>query len=254
MLNPDDIRAVVFDLDDTLCAYWESSKRALRQSFAELAPEGLTAEELYSSWAETFRPFSKQLKTTPWYATYLLKGEPTRTEQMRQALERHGIIDLLLAEELSKRYHTLRDVYLELFPESLEVLEKVGAHYPLGLITNGPADIQREEIARCGIERYFKAILVEGEMGYGKPDQRVFRLAESKLGCKPHEILMIGNSYSSDIRPAVEAGWQTVWILRPTDLPPSAAHELPEEKPADGPEPDRRVGDLREILPILGLA
>ena len=253
MINSERIQAAVFDLDDTLCAYWEASKKALRQTFAELAPEELKPEELYDSWADTFRMFSKKLKTTPWYARYLKEGEPTRTEQMRQALERLGIVDPLLANKLSKRYHDLRDEFLALFPESLAALDKVGERYPLGMITNGPADIQREEIARCGIGNRFRSILIEGEMGFGKPDQRVFRLAEKELGSPPEGILMIGNSYSSDIRPAIEAGWQTIWIQRPTDLPPSAAHELPEEKPDLGPEPDQKIGDLLEILPLLNL-
>ena len=42
------VRAVYFDLDDTLCAYWEASKFALRRAFEDHGPEGYTADEMSS--------------------------------------------------------------------------------------------------------------------------------------------------------------------------------------------------------------
>ena len=148
-----------------------------------------------------------------------------------------------------------RDGALALFEETPEVLEALHGRYPLGLITNGPADIQRMEIATLGLERFFDHILIEGEMGEGKPRPSVFRHAESLMGVCASEILFVGNSYAHDVAPALEAGWHAIWVRRATDVPPSAGpgSSEPERLPEGGAEPDAVVGNLRDVLPMLGL-
>ncbi len=249
------VKAIYFDLDDTLCGYWDASKFALRKVFAEHAPEGFTAEEMVRNWAGAFREFSPTLKKTGWYEGYLKSGVPTRTEQMRLTLKRINRFDEDLAQLLSERYGYERNQALTLFEDAEEVLTKVKAQFPLGLVTNGPADIQRQEIARLGVEHYFTNIYIEGEMGEGKPNQSVFQRAAAAVGFGPSEILFVGNSYGHDIAPAIEAGWKTAWIRRPSDIPPSAGPEAmkPEEMPDNGKAPDATLNDLRSLLPLLAL-
>ena len=103
------------------------------------------------------------------------------------------------------------------------------------------------------IGHYFDHVLIEGELGVGKPHPTVMRRAEEVVGCRGAEILFVGNSYAHDMIPAVEIGWRTAWIRRPSDVPPSSKSGKPEEKPVDGPEPDLTMSDLRELLPALGL-
>jgi putative hydrolase of the HAD superfamily len=249
------IKAIYFDLDDTLCGYWEASKFGLRRAFEEHGPEGFTSDEMVQHWAAAFREFSPTLKQTGWYAGYLKAGEPTRTEQMRLTLLRMGIVDAERAERLSEAYMRERDQALRLFDDAIEVLDTLRGRYPLGLITNGPADIQRMEIATLGIEKYFDHILIEGELGEGKPKPSVFRRAEELVGCAPNEILFVGNSYAHDVEPAIAAGWHAVWVRRATDVPPSAGpgQSQPESKQEEAPDPDAIIGDLLDLLPMLGI-
>jgi putative hydrolase of the HAD superfamily len=243
------VRGIYFDLDDTLCGYWDASKRAMRQTFAELAPEGVSAEAMLGHWAEVYRTFAKEIKTDKWYPGYLISGEPTRTEQMRLALEAAGRPDEAHARRLGDRYRELRNEYLERFPETTAVLDALVPHYPLGLITNGPADIQREEIATLSLDGYVKHVFIEGEMGEGKPKPGVFARAAAAMGLAPEELLMVGNSYGHDIVPAIVAGWKTAWIRRPSDVPPSARpNAKPEERPSDGPIPTVEISDLRQLF------
>jgi putative hydrolase of the HAD superfamily len=206
-------------------------------------------------WAVAFRKFIKEVTHPDWYSQYLKNGEITRTEAMRRALAEAGVVDEERAVRLSQTYMQERDQRLRLFDDTLEVLDLLKAKYPLGLITNGPADVQRQEVKTLKIEGYFKTILIEGEMGEGKPKLSVFRRAESNIGSNAAETLFVGNSYSHDIRPAIEAGWRTAWIRRPTDVPPSAGPggSAVELKPADAPEPDATIGNLRELVPMFGL-
>lgn len=243
---------IFFDLDDTLCGYWDASKAALREAFEAHGPEGFSTDEHVQHWAAAFREFSPTLKQTGWYEGYLLKGEPTRTEQMRLTLKRMGIEDEELAMELSEAYAAARNSNLALFTDALNVLETLKPLYPMGLITNGPADIQRQEIATLGIERYFDNVYIEGEMGRGKPLPEVFEQIASEVGRQPHEILMVGNSYAHDVKPALRAGWFAIWVRRDSDVPPSYGNTAkPEERPADDPVPHATIGNLSELLELL---
>lgn len=244
------VRAIYFDLDDTLCGYWDASKTGLRQAFAEHGPEGFTPEEMVVHWATAFRSFAPNLKQTGWYETYLKTAEPTRTEQMRRTLEEAGLIDEERATLLSEAYMRSRDANLRLFSDAIETLDRLGAKYPLGLITNGPADLQRQEIATLGIEHYFQNIFIEGEMGEGKPKRAVFERAERAVGCEPHELLMVGNSFAHDITPALEYGWHAIWVRRASDVPPSAT--TPEDMPEGAAPPDAVIQHLTELLSLLG--
>jgi putative hydrolase of the HAD superfamily len=249
------IRAVFFDLDDTLCGYWEASKRALRETFEHHRPGGCDAETLLREWAAAFRVFLPEVKRAPWYEAYLVSGEPTRTELMRRTLERLAIHDPTMATELSSTYSKLRNSYLELFPEAIEVIEALKGRYSMGLITNGPADTQRMEIDALDIAGHFEHIFIEGVLGFGKPDRRVFETAEQAVGASGREILFVGNSYPHDIYPAIGAGWRTAWIRRPTDAPPSTSgsKSVASQEPPDGPEPDLEIASLSELLPYLGI-
>lgn len=245
------VEAIYFDLDDTLCAYWDASKAALREAFERHGPPGHSVEEMFGHWAHTFRRFSPTVKDSDWYKTYLKFGEPTRIEQMRQTLAEVGVVDPERAKALSDAYAQARDRNLALFPDALECLEWLFRKYPLGLITNGPADIQRQEIVTLGIERFFRHILIEGELGEGKPSPAVFLRAERLVDKRPEQILFVGNSYRHDIQPAIEAGWKTAWIRRASDVPPSANGNEPEGLPEGAPEPDVTIHALAELLPML---
>ncbi len=246
------VRRIFFDLDDTLCGYWSASKAGLRRAFEDHAPEGYSPEEMVEHWAAAFREFSPTLKQTGWYETYLKRGEPTRTEQMRLTLERVGVDSTEHAERLSEAYAVHRDAHLQLFDDAISVLDALSEKYPIGLITNGPADIQRQEIATLGIGHYFDRFYIEGEQGRGKPLAPLFADITKEAGLEPHEIAMIGNSYAHDVQPAIEAGWVGVWIRRATDVPPSAKGKasVPEERPEGSPEPHATIGALSELLPL----
>ncbi|MCW5942882.1 MAG: HAD family hydrolase [Fimbriimonadaceae bacterium] len=245
------VRAVYFDLDDTLCGYWDAAKEGLLSAFEKHRP-GDAPQEWVLDWGRAFHEFSPTVKKEPWREHYLRSGQETRTELMRRTLARRGIRDEALAQSLSTTYAEERNERLSLFPEALGVLQALHGRYPLGLITNGPADVQREEIETLGIGEYFENVFIEGELGEGKPHLSVFRLAEEAVGETPDRLLFVGNSYGHDIAPANAAGWHTVWVRRPSDVAPSSKTGRPEEVPEGSPRPEYVIADLRELLPLLG--
>ncbi len=246
------MRAIYFDLDDTLLGYWDASKKGLRETF-ELCPiPGVSIDHAIDAWGTAFQAFGSQLKgIDELYQAYLTSGERTRTHQMQLTLAALNIEDDDLAALLSKTYMERRDANLRLFDDAIEVLETLAKRYPLGLITNGPADIQNQEVDTVGIRKYLTHIFIEGEMRIGKPEKEVFDRAASAMECSPDELLMVGNSFHHDIVPAMKFGWATAWTRRPSDVPPSSRTGEPEPIPTSGPMPTLIVNDLASLLPYL---
>ena len=111
----------------------------------------------------------------------------------------------------------------------------------LALLTNGAAAAQRRKIERFEIADLFDAILVEGELGFGKPDERVYRRALSALGAKPADAWMVGDNLEFDVAAPQKLGMSGVWIdARGRGLPGDSAVK-----------PDyivRSLADLRSLI------
>jgi putative hydrolase of the HAD superfamily len=93
-------------------------------------------------------------------------------------------------------------------------LDEFSRFYRLALLTNGPADLQREKIGTTGIEKYFTEIIISGEVGYVKPDCRIYQLLLSRLAANPESTWNIGDSLERDITGAKAIGIKTIWVNR----------------------------------------
>ncbi len=104
-----------------------------------------------------------------------------------------------------------------LLPGAENLCRKLSARYTLSLITNGLGDVQRKRLAASPLERYFEdRVFISGEMGCRKPEKRYFEIVLDALGCrrKTGQVLVIGDSLSSDIRGAFNAQLDSVWLNR----------------------------------------
>ncbi|MCQ2558307.1 MAG: HAD family hydrolase [Oscillospiraceae bacterium] len=111
-----------------------------------------------------------------------------------------------------------------------------------GIITNGPSIKQRIKVNSLGLERWFRPemILISGEVGYDKPDERLFRFAQERCGEAAADIIYVGDSMHHDIAPAHSMGWKTLWFNR-------FALTAPEHSPA----PTAYAEKEEELLAVL---
>ncbi len=107
---------------------------------------------------------------------------------------------------------------VRLVPGTKAMLERLQKHYPLGLLSNFThAPAARKILATVGIEKYFKTVVISGEMGYRKPHPRVFSaLAEGFSEAKEH-ILFVGDDPETDIKGASQSGLLPVWMTYARD-------------------------------------
>ena len=90
-------------------------------------------------------------------------------------------------------------------------LESMSECCPLVLVTNFYGNMN-SVLKEFGIYRYFAGIVESAVEGVRKPNPDIFRLAVNRLGVLPADTVMIGDSLSKDILPAMEVGCKTIWL------------------------------------------
>jgi len=132
---------------------------------------------------------------------------------------------------------------LHLYPDAKSTLINLKEDHFVGLIANQSPGT-KERLTRYGIHSYFDLISVSDEIGLEKPDPRIFELALDKAGCRAEDAWMIGDRLDNDIRPANQAGWNTIRVLHGYNIC---------QVPRDAlDQPDYTVANLSELVPILG--
>jgi putative hydrolase of the HAD superfamily len=99
------------------------------------------------------------------------------------------------------------------FPDARAALQRLRlAGVRVGVLTNGPSDGQRHKLSVSGLGDLVDRCFISEEIGVGKPDARAFRVALAGLDARPADAAMVGDSYSTDIAPAIELGMRTVLV------------------------------------------
>jgi putative hydrolase of the HAD superfamily len=235
--------AVLFDLDDTLIVEVEVARSSLRHAAGLLADqdpqrfEDVVLRCARSAWRTgPYFPLCVDLGIASWeglWATFE-GGHPVlddlrswapgyRAAVWRQALAELGLADPELAAAMAETYIEAQRRGHTLIDGAADLVRSLAATRPLGLLTNGPADIQRLKFDGTGLAHYFTAVVISGELGTGKPDASAFADALERLGASAGTSLMIGDSWERDIVGAVGAGMEAVWIAdgrpAPDELP-----------------------------------
>ena len=233
----DRLKAFVFDMDDTLVVEEASAKTAFLET-CKLAEErfDINPQELHATVRETCRgfwyesparAFCVKVGISSWEGLWAqFEGDNPDLKTLREwgpfyrsqswdaSLRRHGVDDPEFAEELARAFPENRRKYHVVYDDVAPFFDAFGESYSMALVTNGAPDLQHEKIEKSGIGKYFKEIMISGEVGFGKPDPRIFRLVLDRLGVPAQEAVMIGNSLSSDIQGAQSVEMKSVWVNR----------------------------------------
>ena len=118
----------------------------------------------------------------------------------------------------------------ELFPETLEVLDALADRHRLCVLSNFDRRL-RTVLAQLGVLERFGEVIISSEAGADKPDPWIFKHARARVGCEPHEALLVGDDPECDVAGAQRAGWQAFHVERPRitlrDLLPALSADSP---------------------------
>ena len=221
------ILAVTIDLDDTLWPVMPALEQADRDLDNYL-------RQHYPHVAQTWPiPAMRELRASVAAERIDLAHDFTaqRYITMQKAFDACGIAEAPL-DALCEIYASARN-NVELYPDALPALERLGALLPVVSLTNGNADLER-----IGLHMHFAHRISARDIGTAKPDARIFMAAAERLGVTPDQILHVGDDPELDVVGARDAGLRTAWINR-------AGHPWPG---ALGPKPDLDLRDLAALV------
>ncbi|NNF04458.1 MAG: HAD family hydrolase [Rhodothermales bacterium] len=237
MVRPVPIRFIYFDLDDTLLDHARAERGALADLFQAHRPHmaGRSFEEVHGHY--------RRINGEVWraYSSGEIDKQEARSRRFRLLAEAVPITD-------GSVVRTLPDAYLERYanhwaplPGAFEAYRRLSELVPVGILTNGFAEIQHAKFRRFPeLDRLASAVVISETVGYMKPDRRIFEHAAGLAGTEPGDILYVGDSLRSDVLGGRDAGWNVAWY-RPPGHPAG-------EPPTDFPEEAFRFSDWEELI------
>ena len=226
------VKAVLFDLDDTLFDHLYSTRRGLEAVCA--AYPCIQQHPL----DELFLDYTRLLDEVH---LLLLQGrlsiDEARRERFRRFFLLHGSTngDLRNAVEHAASLH--RETYQasrQLVAGVLPLLETLHDRVKIAVVTNNLVAEQIDKLRHLKLEHLVDELVTSEETGSIKPDPEIFRVTLQRLGCEAGETVMVGDSWKSDVLGARQIGMRAIWLNR-TGLP--------------SPDPDLAV-EIRAFEPL----
>lgn len=257
------IKAIIFDLDDTLLWDKKSVATAFRAAcdVAALTYDvdstsleeavRVEARELYASF-ETYE-FTQMIGINPFeglWGTFDDEGDyfqkmkdivpAYRIEAWTRGLRRIGIEDPELGRQLAELFIHERKKHPFIYEETFKVLDDLKGTYKLVLLTNGSPSLQNTKLEITKeLVPYFDHIIISGAFGKGKPDPSIFQHALAQCDVTADEAIMVGDNLMTDILGASRVGMRSVWINR--------EHSQPHNEI----QPTYEIDNLEQLLLIL---
>ena len=232
-------KAVFLDWDDTIGDFHGAADLALAEMY-----EKYQLDRYFASLEEfvgLYKPHNLELwakygedKVTKEYLSLdrflfpLMHGNLYKNGELAEVVQ--------LAITLSDDFLALTTAHFSLLPGAEELVRYLADKYPLTIVTNGFIEVQYEKFDKSGLKDYFSHIVLSEEVGCQKPNSRIYEEALRLNGLSADEVVMVGDSWYSDIQGAINAGIDQIWVT---------------DKPVDGSEPTYVVKSLEEIKSIL---
>ncbi|MBQ5770057.1 MAG: YjjG family noncanonical pyrimidine nucleotidase [Clostridia bacterium] len=194
-------KAILMDSDETLLNFELAEEKALHILFDHL---NMDCDSVSGDY--------KRINSGCWAAYE--KGEMTQKE-----LRIRRFTDFLAlhpsaypANEVADFYENALSMQHDELPGAYEAAKAISASLPIAIVTNGIATIQRPRMENCSLRPFFSEIVISEEVGFSKPRPEMLLIALQKLGSiDVKDALMIGDSLTSDMRAAQNAGIDFLW-------------------------------------------
>ena len=247
-------KAVFIDWDDTIGDFHGAAALALQEMYDKYRLSDYFAS--YDEFVSLYKPhnielwdkYGKDLVTKAFlrvdrFLWPLLRGSKVSPRIQSYTTQHnptpHYTTLVALAEQLSEDFLNLTTAHFSLLEGAEELVRYLAAKYPLTVVTNGFVEVQYEKFDKSGLRDCFAHIVLSEEVGCQKPNPRIFEEALRMNGLQAEDVVMIGDSWSSDIQGAINAGIDQIWIRKSKD-------PLPE-----GQSATYLVQSLSEVMEIL---
>ena len=204
-------KAIFLDWDDTIGDFRQAAARSLKDLFLKYNIGNYYPD--FQTFYSVFNPHNRWLweqygekKVTKDYLEFDRFFYPLMMAAM--PLEDATRLAPLMAKE--HLAHTTE--YFSLLPDADTVVRTLARRYPLVIVSNGFAEVQYPKIDLSGLRECFTDVVLSEEVGCPKPDARIYEIALQRGGWMPNEVVMIGDTWYSDIQGAINAGIEQIWV------------------------------------------
>lgn len=199
---------ILIDLDNTLTDTEGNSCAAMRSMYNEL---GLSAQfPPFESFWNVYSTCNDDL----WgrYRQGTLSRERLNELRFTWPMALMGVEDETLAARICEVFYKYFLPMTGTVPGAYELLDYLSQKYRLAVLSNGTKSSQIVKMKNSRFEPYFEKVYLSDDIGYPKPDVRIFQYALNDMGVKPESALMIGDDFEGDIVGAANAGIEQVWL------------------------------------------
>lgn len=228
------IKVVLWDIDGTLLNFHIAEKTAIRSLFQRFGL-GPCTDEMLSRYSIINAGFWKRLET----------GELSKPQVLTGRFEeffREYSLDTGCVHAFNEAYQLALGDTVCFNPGGLEAVKLLKGHLLQYAVTNGTLTAQRKKLSRSGLSELLDGAFISDVIGIEKPNIGFFEAVWAKIGSyAPEEVLIVGDSLTSDIRGGNNAGIRCCWF-NPDRLP--APQDL---------RIDYTVQSLSEIPAICGI-
>lgn len=210
------MKAIVFDVDHTLLDFDADETEAFALTCRAVGIEP-TKERIDAFWRLSYESWARQELDL----IHLERIRATFHERYRRHVKwlfsNDGVSfpeksDELFIEQFSRQSHPIGD--------TLAILERLSKRFDLYLATNGLSTIQHGRTKP--FMPYMRKLFVSEEVGSVKPDPKFFQTLLEEIRLPADEVLMVGDSYASDMVGAMSVGMRTCFIRRHGEEMPRA--------------------------------
>ncbi|HMT96091.1 MAG TPA: YjjG family noncanonical pyrimidine nucleotidase [Ferruginibacter sp.] len=201
-------RHLFFDLDHTLWDFDHNARISLRQIF------GLYQLEKIASFQDFYRNYLLH-NAALWekYEKGLIKADELKWKRMWRTLLDFKVADEPLARKLSENFLEILPDQKNVFPHTFEILGYLQQkNYQLHLITNGFEKTQWRKLNSSGLHKFFTRVITSEASNSIKPNKEIFDYALQAAGAGLTESIMIGDNPETDIKGALNAGLDAVFV------------------------------------------
>lgn len=210
-----EVKVLIFDLDNTLINYGGVTKQAWQMTCKKVVEEFKLSCD-YETMANQILVVNDEIWTNE---DKRPKGNfsfyDLRTYIVKKALYNLDITNQEVITYLVNYYDDYKKQAVYMFedvPNTLKTLKERG--YSITLLTNGDGVTQREKLKRFNMERYFDGIFIDGEQGVGKPEYEAYNNILQAYNVKEQEACMIGDHYLWEVVAPINYGLKAIWVNR----------------------------------------
>ena len=226
------IKAILWDVDNTLLDFHAAESAAIKSLFREFG-FGECKDEEVKRYAEINMSFWERLERNEITKDRVLVG------RFEQFFKEKGI-DPAFAPEFNDRYQLRLGDTIVYRDDSLNIIKALKGRILQYVVSNGTVIAQTKKLRLSGLGELMDGVFLSERLGAEKPSAAFFDKVFSELGTEDRsEVLIVGDSLTSDIRGGMNAGILTCWYN-------------PERKPVpEGYRIDYVISDLHEVFDLL---